>query len=108
MDTVEAQVGSSRVLVEAVEVPLPATPGGRYGTEKTSKDLRDAYAQLKGLLQDVAEDMGTDLAKPRPNWPAQIQLEFGLSFSAEGNIWVMKATGEMTCTVSMTWEKRPK
>lgn len=106
-EVVSARVGSSTVFVEAVEVRLRESreSGSRYGTEKTSRDPRDAYAQLKELLRDVADDMGTQFASPKPHWPDTIRVEFGMSFAAEANVWVFKATGEMTCTVSMTWEK---
>jgi hypothetical protein len=106
-ETVVAQVGATKVLVESVPVDVPESVGsqGRYGVEKTSRDLRDAYAQLKDLLGDVASDMGAQLASPDEHWPNEITVEFGLSFSAEGNVWVIKARGDMTCKVTMTWQK---
>lgn len=105
--TVVAQVGSTTVLVESVLVEVPESVGsqGRYGVEKTSRDLRDAYAQLKGLLGEVASDMGSQLASPQQHWPNEITVELGLSFSAEGNVWVIKAKGDMTCKVTMTWQR---
>lgn len=106
-ETVVAQVGPTTVLVESVAVEVPDSIGsrGRYDVEKTSRDLRDAYAQLKDLLGDVASDMGRQLASPDQHWPNEITVEFGLSFSAEGNVWVIKAKGDMTCKVTMTWQK---
>jgi hypothetical protein len=106
-ETVVAQVGGTRVLVESVPVDVPESESsqGRYGVEKTSRDLRDAYAQLKDLLADVASDMGAQFASSEGHWPDQITVEFGLSFSAEGNVWVIKAKGDMTCRVTMTWQK---
>ncbi len=108
-ETVVAKVGTTTVLVEAVSVDVPesVSTGGRYGVEKTSRDLRDAYAKLKDLLGDVASDMGSQLASPHEHWPDAITLEFGLSFSAEGGLWVIKAKGDMTCRVTMTWQKAP-
>lgn len=109
METVAARVGDSRILVETSDVPVPEDFGGgsRFGTEKTgvADDLRDAYGQLKDLLRHLADDLGGDLAAHKPNWPSEVVLQFGLSFSTSGNVWVLKASGEMTCTVSMTWSR---
>jgi hypothetical protein len=107
VETVVARIGATTVLVESVPVEVPEAVGsqGRYGVEKTSRDLRDAYLQLKDLLGDVAGDMGAELASPDQHWPNEITVEFGLSFSAQGNVWVIKARGDMTCKVTMTWQK---
>ena len=111
METVAARVGDTQILVEASVVPVPEGFGSRseFGTRKTGvkEDLRDAYAQLKDLLRDLSDDLGSDLAVPKPHRPSEVVLEFGLSFSTTGNVWVLKASGEMTCTVSMKWSRPP-
>lgn len=36
--------------------------------------------------------------------PAKATLEFGISFSAEGDIYVVKAAGEASLKISVEWE----
>lgn len=109
MGTVAARVGTSRILVETSDVSVPAdlAESSHFGTEKTgvADDARDAYGQLKDLLRHLADDLGGDLATAKPNWPSEVVLRFGLSFSTSGNVWVLKASGEMSCSVTMTWSK---
>lgn len=108
MDVSPASIGESQFLVETTVTPVvePATTD-RYGTIQTGikVDPRDAYTQLKALVRDIADDFGKDLVSDRPGSPSEMTLEFGLTFSNAANVWVMTASGQVSCKIAMKWSK---
>ena len=108
MEAVPATIGSSNVLFEAVDVAAPSEAGDVYGTSQTAtraKELMDVYQQLKGVLQDVADDLGQAMANRGPHRPSSVELTFGLAFSAEANAWVFKAGGDVSVSATLKWSE---
>ncbi|HSY15202.1 MAG TPA: CU044_2847 family protein [Jatrophihabitantaceae bacterium] len=118
METVEASVGDVRLLIEAAQIPPPpgmqvlvtgedgADPWATQQTGINPNTLIDAYGQLKGVLREIAADLGETFAAPGANRPSSVEVAFGLTFSGEANVWVMKAGGEVSLTVTLTWDRR--
>ncbi|MEU6819815.1 CU044_2847 family protein [Streptomyces atriruber] len=97
------RVGEVELLVEAASVP---------GSEPTSR-LRDAGQQVVASF-DVARDAVVEIAtstaqavgrlREQAVRPEQIEVEFGLKFSAQGNVIVAGASGEASVVVRMTYQ----
>lgn len=89
------------VLVQAAQVVV-------VGTEPTSatKKVLEAYEKAEqaiiGLGTSVAETIGK--MKRAGSQPKQVELAFGLSFTTEGNVWVVKGGMEATLSVTLTYE----
>lgn len=106
MDSVPATIKSSKVFFESDTAADGVASQGRYGTSGTSnqRSLGDAYGQLKQLLADVSEDLGSSLAHASKNGPSHVEVEFALTFAAEANVWVVKTTGEGSVKATLTWD----
>jgi Trypsin-co-occurring domain 1 len=111
MDSVPARVGRTMVLFETTDTTVPDSvlEADEYGTSETSSKLKDAYTQLKELLEDVSDDLGRALAERGGDGLSSVSVEFGLAFTGEANVWVLKAGGEGSVTATLTWnlDRRP-
>ena len=107
MDPVPARIGRSTVLFEATDTTIPASVvagADEYGTSETSGKLKDAYTQLKEVLQDVSADLGGALAERAGEGLTSVSVEFALAFTGAANVWVLKAGGEGSVTATLTWD----
>ena len=107
MNTTTAQIGGSTLLIETSATEIERTPGSKYGTKTTGvrQDARNAYEQLKNLVRDIAVDMADSLIIETPNGPKEVCVELGLTFSSSANVWVLSASGDVSCNISMTWDR---
>ncbi|GHJ37717.1 hypothetical protein Sm713_33260 [Streptomyces sp. TS71-3] len=100
---VPMRVGETEVLVETVQVT---------GTEQTSRvdeavdGVREAFGRAQTAIVEVAtstvrmiEASGRKAARPDA-----VEVEFGLKFSAQGNVIVAGAAGEATLRVKLTYK----
>jgi NTP-dependent ternary system trypsin peptidase co-occuring protein len=91
-----------------VDLLVQATPVAVVGSEPTSAAGRvvDAYqraeAAVIGVASSVAGTIGRLVEQGRR--PSQVQVEFGLSVSLEGDIVVVKGTTEATLAVTLTYD----
>jgi hypothetical protein len=107
MKTTTAQIGRSTLLIETSTVDVEGSPIDRYGTKATGvrQDARNAYDQLKDLLRDIAVDMAESLIIDTPNGPKEVSIELGLTFSSSANVWILSASADVSCNISMTWDR---
>ena len=112
MDTVATRIGDSRILIEAVPTGPPLVPAGaqdEWGTVETRKQpaerLTDSYADLKTALRAISDDLGSTFANRGDGGPSTIEVSFGLTLSADANVWVLRAGGEVSLTVTLTWDR---
>jgi hypothetical protein len=97
------RIGGIEVLVETTEVA---------GTQPTSKasdaadHVLDAFDRAKQTILEVAESTAglIEEAARRGARPDQLQVEFGLKFSVQGNIIVAGATAEAALVVRLTYD----
>jgi hypothetical protein len=91
-----------------VDVLVAATPVVRVGSEPTSAASRvvvayeRAEAAVLGVAASVAETVGRLVE--RGGAPRQVQVEFGLSVSLEGDVLVVKGTTEATLAVTLIYD----
>ncbi len=80
-------------------------------SEKTGKIVQVGGIEKKlgkklSDLLEVVEPIADTVVKARDRLikkPDAVSIEVGLSVTAEGNIFVAKATGEATLKVTLTW-----
>jgi hypothetical protein len=97
------RVGESELLVETVAVA---------GTERTSKlddareEVGDAFERARRAIVDVATETVAAVreAGERAARPQRIEVEFGLKFSASGNVIVAGAAGEASLVVRLSYD----
>lgn len=97
------RVGEVELLVETVAVP---------GSEPTSTRMREAGRQVVDSFdhaRDAVVEIATSTAqavgrlRERAAAPEQVEVEFGLKFSAQGNVIVAGTSGEASLLVRMTY-----
>jgi hypothetical protein len=107
-ETIRVQVGDIEVLVETVETTAPA------GSELTSR-LDDAVEDAKGAFQRAQEVIAEiaastvqviEKAAAQAARPDRLEVDFGVKFSASGNVLVAAAASEATLAVRLTYETR--
>jgi hypothetical protein len=107
MHQTTATIGRATVVIEGTDTELD--PGlvieaDEYGTQETSSRVKDAYSQLKEILQDVSDDLGRTLAGKGDSGLSSVSVEFALSFTGEANVWVLKTGGQGAVKATLTWE----
>lgn len=68
--------------------------------QKIGTKLSDLLKVIHPLTDSIVNSVN-DISKK----PDSISAEFGLSITAEGNIFVAKATGEASLKITFTWGK---
>jgi hypothetical protein len=97
--------------VGAVEVLVETTPVA--GTEPTSRvdsaveHVGGAFDRAQAALLEIAAATVESVrqAAARAARPDQLEIEFGLKFSAKGDVIIAGAAGEATLNVKLTYQK---
>jgi hypothetical protein len=105
IQVIPTQVGSLELLVEVTQVA---------GSEPTSAKLDRAHGVVVGAFDRVQESIIAvaestvstikHLAS-RATHPDEIEVKFGLTFTAQGNVVVAGAAGEASLEVTMTYRR---
>lgn len=98
------------VRVGDIELAVETTP--LAGTEPTSKvgdaveAVSDAFTRAQLAIVEVATSTLAVIegAAARAARPDRLVVEFGLKFSAQGNVIVAGASGEATLKVALTYD----
>ncbi|GAB1340590.1 hypothetical protein ACE1SV_71800 [Streptomyces sp. E-15] len=105
--TLPVRVGEIELLVETVPVAgTQATSAASRVTDAVGQ-ARDAFARAQSAIVEVAtstmqviEEAGRRAARPDA-----MEVEFGLKFSANGNVIMAGASGEATLAVRLTYNR---
>jgi hypothetical protein len=84
------------VLVEVAQNPNPIAPVSGKAADRMSQAFQAAAEVISGVLRAV---VGSSARALRESGAGEAEIEFGVGFSIEGNIYVTKATGEGNITV---------
>ena len=68
-------------------------------SDKIAKKLENLLEVIKPMTDTIVESVNTLQKKP-----TSISAEFGLSITAEGNIFVGKVSGESSLKITFTWD----
>lgn len=71
--------------------------------ESVSTTIVETSQIMIGAFQTIAS-APEDKNSKYPFVPATAKLEFGVRFSAEGNVYIAKASGEATLKVTVEWK----
>ena len=102
--SITVQVGETELLVETVQV------GGTQATSRVSDaadSVREAFVRAQTAIVEVATSTIAVLnrAGQRAARPDAMEVEFGLKFSAQGNVIVAGSAGEATLRVKLTYNR---
>lgn len=109
-----AMAGQAIVMsVGGLDLLVETTPVAVVGTQLTSKDKLERAAGAVATGFDAAREAIAAVAEStvqtittlgnRAVRPDEIEVKFGLKFSAHGNIVVAGASGEATLEISLTY-----
>ncbi|MEU4424118.1 CU044_2847 family protein [Actinoplanes sp. NPDC024001] len=91
-----------------VEILVQATPVNVVGSEPTSaaSQVKDAYERAEAAVLGVAESVaGTiDRLIKSGRQPREVQVEFGLNVSLEGNVLMAKGKAGAALAVTLTYD----
>jgi hypothetical protein len=101
--SIPVRVGDVDLLVEAEPVA---------GTEPTSRidsavdRVGEAYARAQEAIVEIASSTAESIRKAaaRAARPDEVEIEFGLRFSVQGDVIVASAAGEATLRVRLTYQ----
>ncbi|MGI9000362.1 MAG: CU044_2847 family protein [Pseudonocardia sp.] len=99
------------MLIDGVEVLVEAVSSG--GSEQTSSlgraqdAVADAFERAQEAIVAIAASTVATIGQlgRRSVRPDEVQVAFGLKFSAQGNVIVAGASGEATLEVTLTYQR---
>lgn len=94
---IELDSGNSTILVESAEVSFVSSRVQARGI-----DLEKNFDRMLERIQPFCESVINNFEKLKRK-PISASAEFGLSISGEGNLFVVKASGEATIKVTLNW-----
>lgn len=97
------RVGDVELLVEVSQVAGSEPTSTRL--DRAGEAVTEAFDRAQAAIVSVASSTVTtidELAR-RSVRPEQVQVKFGLKFSAQGNVIVAGAAGEATLEVTLTY-----
>jgi hypothetical protein len=94
---IEVESGKSTILVESAEVGFEGSKVQARGID-LEKNLDRMLERMQPFCESVINNF--EKLKRRPN---SASAEFGLCISGEGNLFVVKASGEATIKVTLNW-----
>jgi Trypsin-co-occurring domain 1 len=87
------------VLVEITRNPTPAEPVAGKAVERANQAFQAAAEVLATALKAIVSPVQRAV---RDSGAKEAELEFGVAFTVEGNIYVTKVTGEGNITIKVT------
>ena len=110
---VKMKLGDSTVLVEAPDDVQPVD-GGNTQLSIMGNDVVDALDKTYDELvqNEIVENcrvltLAFEKLKEQSIVPSKATAEFGLQFTGEGNIYLVKASAQASITVTMEWQLTP-
>lgn len=103
--TISVRVGEAELLVETTPV-AGSEPTSR--TSESAERVVDAFIRAQRAIIEVAGSTADVLgqAARRGARPDQLEVEFGLKISAQGNVIVAGSSAEATLRVKLTYDSR--
>jgi hypothetical protein len=97
---VSLKAGKGTVLIESA---VSERTGRIQQAGGVSKKIGKQLSELLEIVQPITESI-LESVQNLSERPDTISAEFGLSVTAEGNIFVVKVAGEGTLKVTFSWE----
>jgi hypothetical protein len=107
-DTIEVRVGEARLLVETIPASGSELTSGRLN--RASEHVLEAFERAQDAIAEVAssavEVMGK--AATRAARPDRLEIEFGLGFSAQGDVIVAGVAAHASLLVRLVYDSPDK
>ena len=102
------RVGGMDLLVETAPVAGTEQTSGKL--DKAREAVSEAFERAQSAIVAVAESTVATIGQlgERSVHPDEMQVRFGLKFSAQGNVIVAGAAGEATLEVALTYRHAPE
>ena len=99
------RVGGMDLLVETTPVAGTEQTSGKL--DRAQEAVADAFDRAQSAIVAVAESTVRTIGQlgKRSVRPDEMQVTFGLKFSAQGNVIVAGAAGEATLEVALTYRR---
>jgi hypothetical protein len=91
----ELQAGKSAVLIESSDVGYE---GGLIQASGLQKNFDQMLERLQPFCESIIKNFESLSKKPD-----SASAEFGLNISGEGNLFVVRASGEATIKITLNW-----
>jgi hypothetical protein len=101
------RVGGIDLLIETM--PMAGTEQTSGKLDRAQEAVGDAFDRAQSAIVAVAESTVATIGQlgKRSVHPDEMQVKFGLKFSAQGNVIVAGAAGEATLEVALTYRRAP-
>jgi hypothetical protein len=78
----------------------PATRAGRSAevVVEAGRSLEQVLGQLGPLVTGIVRQL-----RQAPDWPDQVEVEFGVRLSADANVIIVRAGGEANFRIALRW-----
>ena len=89
--------------IEVADAQQPGSRGVTSGSKVTS-NVNNAWEEAKKTIVAMSEDLvGAVKSIDKKVTPDEFTLEFGLKFSADGNVFVASASAEASLQITMKY-----
>jgi Trypsin-co-occurring domain 1 len=97
------RVGDVELLVEVT--PLAGSEPTATRLDRAQEAVTDAFEHARQAIVAIAESTVSTIGRltQRSVRPDELEVKFGLKFSAQGNVIVAGASGEATLEVTLTY-----
>lgn len=107
MSLVKTKIGEYDLLVESDDNTTPGSICSGRNTVKTQRKNDSFYSEIikeaKGIIKQIANEFSDELINIQPQ-PREVEIEFGISLSAEMDAWILKSNGNSNLKVKIKWE----
>lgn len=84
------------------------TPSGRELTSsRTATAVAGKLGDAMDALGDVVAEIQKGIAKLASK-PGKIDVEFGVSLTSKGDLWIVSGEGKAELKVKLSWENKPE
>lgn len=100
------RVGEVDLLVETVQVAGTELTSGTSRLDSAGERIVDAFTQARAAIVEVTSSTAEIVEKlgQRARRPEKLEVEFGLSFSAKGNVIVVSGEAGATLRVKVSYD----
>lgn len=106
MGVIMTKAGEAKVLIETVDTKSPESFPGMTDTadlEMARDKIYDVFESAKSVIEGIAQEFSEIITSGAVS-PDEAKISFGMSVTAEGNLWLIKSGGDMSMNVELTWK----
>jgi hypothetical protein len=94
----QVKIGDATILMETSDIGTRGVIQAGL-EEKIVENFEKMFEAIKPLCESIVKTIES-LGKQKPN---QAQVEFGITLNGEGNLYIVKLSGEASIKVTLSW-----